>query len=451
MIVGYAKLGRIQQYDPTRWGPLGADNEAPMLLGRLARRNPGMQFVILGRNDGVSPGEVGLPSNVVNPFSVPDVRAAVKRATADLKGSEDPIGEGLRRYIDAMRSIFSPWTGELDGLVLWLGQTDQNQSPDVPAMRGGRPYRTLEMYRLHVSYYVDLINRWRDPDPLTREPVWLCSDVWNRMKARDLRWPHRHPVLCQYDWSHSMKHYRHGDSAGPEQYGFGDVARWPRNPNGCWESTVQYSYSALELGCSVPTGTPLSDSWEGRDRFGVIVNQSRAKSGRDLVLRDWVLSVHPDWIHGSWDEERQRKLGVTIEPLPWRRVAERMHTARSTLAVPIRLDMSWATPKAWEMFAAGTVCFFHPKYDDQGHILPTLEQCRDLAEDSELRRLAQWLRVRTPEELRERVDRMNRDRDGWLAVVQRQRLLFEKFSGEQRCVREIEARLGIDNSLRAVA
>lgn len=453
--VGYAKLGRVQAYDPATWGPLGADNEPPMLLGRLARRNPEVQFVLLGRNDGVAPGQVGLPPNVVNPYASPDVRDAVKAATKQMKTSDAPFTGGLQDYIDAMRVIFSPWTADLDGLVLWLGQTDQAQTP-IPAVRSDKPYQTLEMYRLHVSYYVDLINSWRGSDPLSREPVWLCSDVWNRMKARDLAWPQRHPVLCQYDWSHNVKHYRFGDTRAPSELGFAEVARVSKTA-GCWESTVSYGYSGLELGCSVPSNLPYSDNWDGRDRFGVLVNASRAKSGRDQVVRDWIKPMNPDWIRGSWDKSaaelgRQEKLGVSIEPVPWRGIGEVMPSARSTLAVPIRLDgQSWATPKAWEMFALGVVCFFHPKYDDQGHILPTLEQCKDLSPDNELRVLAQWLRVRTPDELRERIDRMNVDRDGWLGTVQRQRLLYEVASGEQRCVKMIEDRLGIDNSLRAVA
>lgn len=454
--VGYAKLGRVQAYDPTTWGPLGADNEPPMLLGRLARRNPQVEFVLLGRNDGSDPQAVGLPPNVVNPYALPDVRDAVQRATRRMKGSSEPFTSGLQEYVDGMRSIFGQWAEGLSGMVLWLGQTDIANTP-IPAVRdSSKPYQTLEMYRLHVSYYVDLINRWRETDPLRREPVWLCSDVWNRMKARDLKWPHRHPVLCQYDFRHNLKHYRYGDTRPPKDLGFSEQAQWSKT-EGCWASHMNYVYSGLELGCSVPQNLPYSDSWEGRGRFGVIVNASRAKSGRDRVVRDWIKPIDPDWIRGSWNKsapelQRQRKLGVEIEPVPWLRIGEVMPTVRSTLAVPIRLDgHSWATPKVWEMFAMGVCCFLHPRYDDQGHVLPTLEQCRDLSPENELRKLAEWLRVQTPDELRQKVDVMNRDRDGWLGVVQRQRLLYEKMAGEQQCVRMIEERLGIDNSIRAVA
>lgn len=449
MRVGYSKIGRVQKYDPSTWGPLGADNEAPMLLQRLASRNPDVTFVLLGRNDGVVPREVGLPSNVENPFASEDVQAAVKQATKQIRGSYTT--DGLRRYTEGMRAIFGQWWDGLDEMVLWLGQNDQSQTWNVPAVRTGGEYKTQEMYRLHVSYYIDGINRFRDPDPLGREPVWLCSDGWNKLKARDLRWPHLRPVLSQYDWSHNIRHYRYGDTRDPSELGFGEVAGWS-TVNGCWDSKVHYEYAQLELGCSVPASTPFNDRWEGRGRFGVLINQSRAKSGRDEVARNWIRPMFPDWVHGSWDRARLDAIGMEIEPLPWLSVAGTMQTVRSTMAVPIRLSgESWATPKAWEMFASGTACFFHPKYDDQGHILPTKEQCRNLAEDNILRQLSEWLRVDTPEELRLRIDTLNNDRDTWEWLITRQRAYFELSKTQDQTVQMIESRLGISREQEKVA
>jgi hypothetical protein len=207
---------------------------------------------------------------------------------------------------------------------------------------------------------------------------------------------------------------------------------------------VNYEYAALELGCSVPQGIPFNGEWEGRGRFGVLINQSRAKSGRDEVARNWIRPLFPDWVYGDWSAERQRKIGMEIEPVDWHAVPGQMQTVRSTLAVPIRLSgQSWATPKAWEMFASGTACFFHPKYDDQGHILPTLEQCREMDDGDILKQLALWLRVSTVEELRTRVDHLNQDRDTWRWIVAAQRVYFEQTKAEDTTCRMIEERLGL--------
>jgi hypothetical protein len=441
MRVGYSKLGRVQQYAPPNWGVAGGDQEAPILLNRLARRNPEVQFVLLGRNDGLESRDIGLPPNVENPYANPDVRDAVKRVTSRLGEADDMAA--LQSYIDNMRAIWGSWWDSLDGLVLWLGQTDQAQTP-IPAVRGGGIYRSLQMYRLHCSYYVDGINRWRDENPLEREPVWLCSDVWNRMKARDLRWPQRHPVLCQYDFRHPVKHYRGDDTRDPAELGFGDVARWSQVEN-CWSSTVSYRYSGLELDCAVPSNLPFNGEWEGRGRFGVLINQSRAKSGRGKVLRDWVKPLSPEWVHGNWSESRLRDANWSgqIATWPWHGLPQLFGQVRSTLAVPIRLDLSWATPKIWEIFALGTACFLHPTYDSQGHVLPTLAQCRDLPEDDVLRQLAERLRVTSPQELERRVDWLNSDREAWEWIVTAQRALFNQTFGEQQALTAIEQRLGI--------
>lgn len=450
MRVGYTKIGRAQAYNPRNWGPLGADNEAPMLLNRLARRNPDVQFVLLGHNDASRPEEVGLPANVHNPLV--DLREEIRKIEKrwlNVKGT--PPVENSLGYIRDMRAVWAPWFGAMDHLVYWMGQNDTINQP-IPKIDGTEGLgASRAIYIRHCSYLLDGLNLWRDVNPHEREPIWLCTDVWNQLKARDLRWPHREEVICQYDFEKPYKHWRYEDSRSPEELGWDDVAWWDEKTAGCWKSNQQYGYHALELGCSVPQ-VECSMVWEGRGRFGVIINQSRAISGRDEVLRDWVLPLNPDWVKGSWDEERLQKLGAgTVTPYPWSGVPALLQTVRCGLAVPIRRDYSWATPKAWEMFAAGTVCFFHPRYDTQGHILPTLSQRQDLSSQNVLRKLSEWLRVETPEQLRKRVDHLNQDRDAWAWLVSAQRQYYEIVRDQETCLNEIDRRLGLTKTSRSVA
>ena len=76
------------------------------------------------------------------------------------------------------------------------------------------------------------------------------------------------------------------------------------------------------------------------------------------------------------------------------------------------------------------MCFFHPLYDTQGHILADAP--------SELR---DWLRVSSPDELRSRVEYLNQHRDAWLWLVRAQRAHYDMAVAEARHLRLIDERI----------
>jgi hypothetical protein len=441
--VAYAKTGRSQAYDPANWGVAGGDWEAPLLLNRLARFYPEVEFVIVGHNDGADPQTAGLPPNVINPIGeIRDDMRGIER-----KHLRNRTIESSQAYIEDMRNLWAPILDSCDHLVSWIGQNDTVNQP-IPKVDGSPGLgNSREIYIRQVSYIHSWINRRRDLVPRW-EPIWLCSDIWNNLKARDLKWPQRRKVVCQYNFETNQSSYRYMDPRSPEGCGWGDVAEWhPKHP-GCWAWKLGYEYAGLELGSCVPSDIEFSDQWEGRRRFGVMVNQSREASGRDEVLSNWVKPMWPDWIVGSWDEDR--KQGLTIEPYPWHSVPQLLQTVRCSLAIPIKLSNSWATPKAWELFAAGTVCFMHPKYDSQGHIVPTLEQCDEM-EESTLTHLARWIRVESPGQLRKKIDHLNENERDWRWIVQAQRAVYNVAREEQLCLRHIGLQLGIEDALTRTA
>jgi hypothetical protein len=121
---------------------------------------------------------------------------------------------------------------------------------------------------------------------------------------------------------------------------------------------------------------------------------------------------------------------------------------RSTFTTPSS-GSGWATTKPWQAFAHGTVCFFHPEYDTQGHIIPTLAQanddvyCADHGVDEGLRHLARWLRVRDSAELYKRVHELDANHDAWWWLVQKQRRLYDRACDKLMHVKMIERRLGL--------
>src|SRR5690606_28439834 len=142
---------------------------------------------------------------------------------------------------------------------------------------------------------------------------------------------------------------------------------------------------------------------------------------------------------GTWSKKSMETLGVEINPIPWHQTWDYVRSSKCTFTTPSS-GSGWATTKPWEAFAVGTVCFFHPAYDDQGHIIPTRAHVLQgrVDHDPELKALAEWLRPRTPDDLRKAVERLDHDRDAWLWLVQAQRRLFDRAMTEQRCIGMIE-------------
>ena len=410
-------------------GNLGGDVEMVPVVKALAERHPEDTFLLLGRNTGEVPSEVGLPSNIINPWASWDWANQLRERgkwirenfAHNANGSDLTI-EGHQR----MRDIFDDLTLETfrscDGHVFWVGQHGSTNTP-IPMVNDHtkltKPYDWCTYY---VSFILQGINAWRDDDP-NREEIWLNADARNKLKMRDLKYPLKHPVLTQFDFTHDLKH---------EQY---DGVR-------ILSSHVKNVYSRLEVNGLAP-GTPFGNliTYNGDyDRpytFGLFINEARAigvKKGmsRADALNHWVIPSSPNWIHGTWSAEGQRHVGREIKPAPWDQYFPMLNKTLCTFTTPSS-GSGWATTKPWEAFAAGTVCFFHPEYDKQNHIL----------KDAPLG-LAEWLRVKTPRELRLRLAAVAANPHTFRWLIEKQRMHFDNAMQDKRYIHMIEERLGYD-------
>lgn len=439
-LIGYGKIGRSMPLTLDRCANLGGDVEMVAVVKELALRHPDDTFMLIGRNSGELPANVGLPDNVVNPWFYWNKTLRERLNEADLGRGALTLDEHLR-----VKQVFDELTAgvfeSFDALVLWIGQHGTSNSP-LPAVQKGKTGLTKphDSFAYYAGYLTRGINRFRDRDPHRYEPVYLNADSRNYLKLRDLAWPHHHPVLTQRTYDHTLRHERGHRSIDSGLAGFtdADARLLVKNDHPIWESTVRNVYSRLEVNGLRP-GTPFGDlisydeTWEGREHFGLFINEARAYVGEDVkrvnIMRDWVLPLEPDWVHGTWSAESQATLGVEIGPAPWEDYYPRLHSVRSTFTTPSS-GSGFATAKPWEAFAAGTVCFFHPAYDDQDNILADASP--------ELRR---WLRVDSPETLRGRVRALNTDREPWLWLVREQRKHFERALQDLTYLQMIEERI----------
>lgn len=430
--IGYSKIGRSIQLPPSSWDSAG-DNEPPVLLSKLARRNPQHTFIIVGRNTGERPEDIGLPANVINPWANEDRRAYVRDG---LKRARELQGQERLAWMQAILSNASTdlFIG-LDGFVNWVGQhgTSNQMIPKVNG--GGVLTNPQDSFVNYAGYIIRGINDWRSEDPYACQEVHLCPDPRNYLKARDLMWPPS-PIVGQYDWRKKEKHFRFGSTYDPEEFGgrlfehssYALPTTWAED--GVWSATHVYEYQRLET-VGIPSTLECSYEWEGRSHLGIIINEARGyvKLNRLDAMRDWVMPLRPTWVYGRWSDKSAATLGITgVQPIAWHAQWDALRSVRCTFTTPSS-GSHWATTKPWEAFACGTVCFFHPEYDKQDHVLTDAP-----------RELHQWLRVKTPEELAKRVEVLSQDQDAWSWLVTEQRRLFDRATEEARCLTEIERR-----------
>ena len=439
MRIGYSKIGRSMPLTIGGFGIVGGDDEPPFMLRELALRNPEHEFWIVGRNSGETAEEAGFPPNVYNPWV--DIAAEVKAAYKGL--GKDPSRQVVCELLD---DFTQEWFTSCDGHIVWAGQHGTSNSP-IPKV--GSPVEDVTNPQIsfvnYASYVVRGINAWRDVDPLSREEVWVIADARNYLKCRDLKWPVRHPVLGQFDFTKDEKHYRYGDVRSPAECGF--VGGWDEKDDKIWTAEHRYRYSRLEICGIMPDMIDSRYDEEPEDRapFGMFINEARAYVGKNRkdALRDYVLANVPDedigFIHGKWTDESLEALGRDISPAPHEDYYPLLRSVLCTFTTPSS-GSGWATTKPWQAFAVGVPCLFHPYYDTQGHIVPVREQDTD---SPTLKFLSRWLRVRDPEDFAYKYNEIVSDRNLWTELVRSQRQYYDWACSEAWHLKLIEERLGL--------
>jgi hypothetical protein len=451
MRIGYGKFCRSMSFTEDKWGFQG-DAEAPNLLMRLARRNPDVEWVLVGRND---LGDRELLPNIFNPWKF-------KPRTGQNYGLIEKIGVLL---------------GSLDGAVLHAGQHGTSHK-SIP-----QSHSTWEQYYAdplshattpqdwsvaYGGFIVDGLNIMGDRTDGKAPVVWIVTDPRNFLKARDIKWPAAHSdILAQYQYSRAGRHERFRDSRPPQDFGY-DFCTPDDTCNGeVWDATHTYRYGGLEL-------MILPDNWQiwgertftERKSIGIAstsFNDGRIgkEPRRSELIRDWMLSEFPDAeVSGKWDPVSLTDLppGVKYTEGDPATFPDTISRWRVTMSLPA-LGSSWTVAKPFQAWAANTVCFMVGRVDDQGWILPTRRQTsltrlvgilgdvpfysiRDDWTPEELQ-LAQWLRVETPEEFAQRARFVSENEDAYRRLAATQRELLAKRWDQSYVETEIERALGL--------
>lgn len=476
MKIGYAKLGRIMTVDPKKYGPQG-DAEAPQLLQRLARRNPQHEFIVIGKY-GKDVDKNAYPSNVTFPWPENLSRGFWHYGDGEYRCSfckaaiynTDPVprccAEGMAVY-NAEQELIRIAGEELDGFVVHLGQHGSSNHPIVMANRSPGLTSPQVMMQNCGGYLIRAINAMHDRTDGKAPVSYICTDPRNYLKARDLKWPTGlNRILSQYEFNRDQTHERLGDTRSPEEVGasFSKTAKYPDQ----WTTKHQYKLGGLEL-------MILPDDWEswGKNNFyertpvGIATTASWDDNPlwrRSYLVKTFVMDEFPDAeVFGRWDKKSlEVDAGAfEVKTNPVADFPDILQRWRITVALqpPSRsLDgIQWTTAKPYQAFAARTACLFVGPLDSLGWMLPARRQSGASHEVApgwysvrddwtpEDYKLADWLRVDTPEEAKVRIDAIDYSPRLWEWIVDQQRDLLLRRWNQHYTERIIEHQLGLSS------
>lgn len=469
------------KFDYGRHGFQG-DAEKPNLLFRLAARNPDVDWFVVGHND--IPWAV--QGNVYNTWY--DARSAAAKTLPRDDGYYRtpfaPYWTGKPSYwcseVSAFEDDLVELISQLDGMVIHVGQhaPTQIRIPQAtntwhetftnPKLDGNKVYDSMQSY---CRYIIRGINAMGDLSLGKNPVVWLVPDPRNYLKARDIKWPSgTDDILAQHQFTRSQRHERFGDYRSPEALGFRGVKLERQNEVGefeLWSAQHRYRHADLEL-------MILPDNWHqlGERGFhervpaGIATTSTKASvlgegTRRSQLVQRYLLSVFPDAeVYGKWDATSLTDVpeGTVRETTPGE-FYDVLNRFRVTLSLPI-VDSPWSVAKAYQCWAAGTVCFYVEQVDEQGWTLPSrrrapgtkkvgevgpieLYSVRDDWTKNDLI-LASWLRLENPEEFRQRAALVTTDDAMWTWLVQRQHELLGRRWDEKLLEKTIEGKLGIE-------
>jgi hypothetical protein len=476
------------KFQPDRWGFQG-DAEKPNLLGRLARRSPDVEWVVVGHNDaGEHPLEL---SNVSNPWFGARERAAALAPRTDgyYRTPFAPYWTAKPAWwcseVSGLEDELVELISDLDGMVLHVGQhaPTQLRIPQAnrtwhetftnPDLDGNRVYDSMQAY---CRYLVRGLNALGDKT-LGRAPVvWLVPDPRNYLKARDIKWPtSTDELLSQYQFRRSQRHERYGDHRAPEALGFRNITLERPNEVGeyeLWNAEHTYRHADLELMILPDNWEWLGDvPFEERVPAGIATTSTKASvlgegRRRSRLVNDYLLAAFPDAeVYGKWDAASLADVpeGTVRETTPdeFYRLLERF---RVTLSLPI-VESGWSVAKAYQCWAANSVCFYVEQVDEQGWTLPSRRQApgtRLVGDEHELPTelysirddwsldelsLAAWVRVESPTEFAERARYVLEHETLWQFLVDTQRNLLRRRWNDRFLERTIEERLHLDQDV----
>lgn len=367
MKIGYAKLGGSFSLNESKVSPNGGEIDIIRCLRRLSEEYPNDEIVLVGKNSGEHPLELGYNRNVINPWHKAQFKLPTLRHTQDPKEMQALI----KNQVDQLKPYFE----NLDAIVIWLGA---HGSSNIPLPLSGKNWYDNESLAKPLVAFINYCSYLLlSLDNLKCEPIFLCPDPRNTIKFSELRKRLKYPVIAQYNDVRNIKHDQYCQS--PEEWDKREAELKIEDPEGYregskWMSKATYIYSGLEF---TSLNAPKEVKPFKTDLFGIISNENLKSNTcpRIKFIKEIIETFEDPVIHGKWSKESQKELGKVIVPIHYTDFYSTLGSFKYTWTLPAS-GSKWCTAKIWECFMNKTLCFIHPRYDEQNHALKNYPEIR---------------------------------------------------------------------------
>ena len=347
MNIAIGKMGKSVKFNPAKYGAVGGDNEAPALFLLLARKNPDINFYMVGKSDLrlLKPElkeELNIPPNLIDVW----------------EGFDRNKHNGITYAYDRLNEL----NVKIDYGIFYNGPASSSNIPNLLKKNDGTYCSPLEMFKNYAGPIVYYLNQSNikyftlGPDP--RYIPIPAMDLINREQF----------VLSQYDYMENIKHIT------------------TLEDHTIIDRQIPISYSGIEKVFFLDREKKNITKIPKNKKMLIVLNEGgNGGLKRGPMLKEYILDNFKDIeIYGKWSDkwyEDKRFKG----PKKFNELQELLSDVKYTFIIPIQ--KGWVTAKFWEMINYGIIPFMHPYYDQQKHI-----PCPD------------FLRVNSPEELLEKIN-----------------------------------------------
>jgi hypothetical protein len=351
MNIAIGKPGKSILFNPSKWGPIGGDNEAPIYFENLFRKNPNDTFYILGRSDySRLPDEernrINEHGNVIDlwaDFSIKIETAVVyiDRTCASIK-------------FDVGVMIAGPLgTNTVQGKSCLMKDPTKLASPIMMLANYAGP--VLSVLNDHKFPYVLVVNDPRFFPTQSRDMMHLPAKVlsqYNETIIQKTRTTYGNPTILEYPLT--------GEYVGVETIRLIDLPK-------------PASRLSKFMSSDEPKPKPKKDI-----NFLVVLNEG-LPSRYNLLKKSILDHVDDVDIYGKWNPDTIGDDSRFKGSVKYAELQAMLDRVKYSYCIPIK--KGWVTSKFWEMIQHDIIPFLHETYDDQNNLnVPPFLRIKDSAD-----------------------------------------------------------------------
>lgn len=354
MNIAIGKFGKSIIFNESKWGPIGGDNEAPILFKTLADLNPGHKFYMIGKSD--------LKRNLNVKFKHDNVIDV----WTDYNKKECEVHEHPIKY-------FKENNITIDAAIIYNGPTGRRN------VVLSDEHKTLEMFKAYVSPIIYCLNELEIPwVSLSPDPRYLPYSAYDMFKL-----PSKN--LSQWNGTLIQKTYK-------DYYN--------KNKEDLILRNIEISYSGIEKVCLINSFEQELNK-KNNSKMVIVLNEG-GNGGllRGPLIEEWILNSLEDEveIYGKWKTEKYLNDNRFKGSIHMSKFNDLFKDVKYTFIIPI--DKEWTTSKIWEMINQNVIPFMHPYYDSQMNL-----------------NVPSYIRVNSPEELKEKIQELESNTELYLSLI----------------------------------